>query len=375
MKLLESILLAVDFTEKDNSSLVETAAELAGVFNSQIFVVNVIPDKSGDKHVKDYMQNVADETVKEVAETLEKRGVRRIKSKILKGNPFEELLSFADKGNFNVILAGSGKESVKNIRPGVTVRKLIRKSSVPVWVIRPETKGFNNILCPVDFSEASHRALTNAILLASKMRIGLKVVSVFEPIEIVSRRISTNLDEYNESSYNNYSRQLDDFLVGFDFLGINYEKEVLSGKPEEMIVEELKKNKFDLLLMGTTGKTELSRILIGSVTEKVIEAAPVSIITTKKQNILNPEFEMRIAQMESLIKQADKQMKDKNFEEAVALYEKCLSLDDLFLPAMIGASKAYGKLGNKDRAEKHKEYADEIIERLWNKKTIKEFIQ
>jgi nucleotide-binding universal stress UspA family protein len=186
MKLLENILLAVDFADKENQSLIDTTANLAKIFNSSVVAINVIPEKTDDKEVSKYLRSYANENMEKLEAKLLEKGIDKLSTHVISGNPFERILETSEKEDYNVILAGSGKNGESN-KPGVTVRKLIRKTSVPVWVVKPD-KAFsvNNILCPVDFSEASKRALSNAILLASKMHARLRVLSVYDPIELVS---------------------------------------------------------------------------------------------------------------------------------------------------------------------------------------------
>ena len=71
MKLLENILLAVDFVEKDNQSLIDTAAFLAKIFNSSIVAINVIPEKTEDKEVSQYLLNYAKENIKKLETELD----------------------------------------------------------------------------------------------------------------------------------------------------------------------------------------------------------------------------------------------------------------------------------------------------------------
>ncbi len=375
MKLLEKILMAVDFIDKDNKMLVDTTASLSGIFNSEIVLLNVIPDKIENDSVGKYLKKFADENMEKLKSELRQKGAEKVTTMVLKGNPFDRILETAEKDDFNVIIAGSSNKN-NHHAPGITVRKLIRKTSVPVWVVKshkpPRVSG---ILCPIDFSGASRRALSNAILLASKMKANLRVISVYDPIELVSRRIATDLEDYNKKALASYKKQFEDFLTEFDFQDVPYEIETLTGKPDRIILEELNNDKHDLLLMGTTGKTGISRILVGSVTEKVIEECPVSFITTKFKDILNPEFEMKVASIESLIREAQENMSRGKYQEAARLYEKCIAKNDLFLPAIAGASRAYDMAGNKKIAKQYDQYAKEITTRLWGKEDLKKYIK
>jgi len=51
------------------------------------------------------------------------------------------------------------------------------------------------------------------------------------------------------------------------------------GSPGETIVEFAKKNDIDLIVMGTHGRTGLSRVLMGGVAEQVVQRAPCPVMT------------------------------------------------------------------------------------------------
>jgi nucleotide-binding universal stress UspA family protein len=57
---------------------------------------------------------------------------------------------------------------------------------------------------------------------------------------------------------------------------------VLQGRPFEAIVQAAKDEKVDLIVMGTLGMTELTSLLMGSTTERVIAQAPCSVMVVKR---------------------------------------------------------------------------------------------
>ena len=89
------------------------------------------------------------------------------------------------------------------------------------------------------------------------------------------------------------------FLKNFDLTDIRLKKETQKGDPAVEILKALKRYKSDLLIMGTTGKSGLIRILMGSVTEKVIREVPCSFLTLKSEDIISLTLETRIRDIES----------------------------------------------------------------------------
>lgn len=74
------------------------------------------------------------------------------------------------------------------------------------------------------------------------------------------------------------------FLEGFDFRDVDWSKVVRKGKAHEEILATSKEMGMDLLVMGSVGRIELPRILMGSVAERVIREMPCSIVTFKSQH-------------------------------------------------------------------------------------------
>jgi hypothetical protein len=72
--------------------------------------------------------------------------------------------------------------------------------------------------------------------------------------------------------------------------------------------------------MGTTGRSGISKILMGSVTEKVIREVPCSFITVKNEDIVALELESKIQDIENYYSLAQ------NFVKMVFLKNQFISI-------------------------------------------------
>ena len=70
-----------------------------------------------------------------------------------------------------------------------------------------------------------------------------------------------------------------DFLATLEFGDVKLTHELLSGDPTAKLVEELKKGGYDLVVLGTHGRTGLMHLLMGSVAEKLVRLSPVPVLT------------------------------------------------------------------------------------------------
>ncbi len=89
------------------------------------------------------------------------------------------------------------------------------------------------------------------------------------------------MDEENEDVSPKRKRKFNSFLENFNLTDLNWRKEIQGGDPATEILVAISRYKSDLLIMGTIGKSGLNRLIMGSVTEKVIREVPCSFITLK----------------------------------------------------------------------------------------------
>ncbi len=64
--------------------------------------------------------------------------------------------------------------------------------------------------------------------------------------------------------------------------GLRVESGVLQGDPREMLIEEARRERADLVVVGSHGRTGLDRLLMGSVASHVVTHAPCSVLVVKE---------------------------------------------------------------------------------------------
>jgi len=131
------------------------------------------------------------------------------------------------------------------------------------------------ILCPVDFSEGSGRALELAARLAREHGAELVVAHAwYLPPTAIEYSLSPDaLDAIREDA----AHGLEDVVARARGLGVTQlTSMLLEGLPWTRIAEAAEG--CDLIVMGTHGRTGLSHVLLGSVAEKVIRHAHCSVL-------------------------------------------------------------------------------------------------
>ena len=138
--------------------------------------------------------------------------------------------------------------------------------------------GLKKILLATDGSIYSEAALREAMNLAKVCSAKLSVISVIE----VNPEYETLAPQIIEMAEEETRQLLESVKDCAAREGIDCETIVHEGEdPYQFIVEEAEKRQVDMIVMGSHGRTGLKRLLMGSVTGKVIGHAPCSVLVVK----------------------------------------------------------------------------------------------
>lgn len=135
--------------------------------------------------------------------------------------------------------------------------------------------GLKNILLATDGSTYSEKALREAVNLAKTCGTKLYVVSVIE----VNPEYATMAPNVVEKLEKDTGELISAVKTCVEKEGID--AEMITHEGEEawrFIVDEAKTRNVDMIVMGTHGRSGLTRLLMGSVTQKVIGHAPCKVL-------------------------------------------------------------------------------------------------
>jgi nucleotide-binding universal stress UspA family protein len=137
---------------------------------------------------------------------------------------------------------------------------------------------FHRIILPVDGSESSSRAVKDALRLAKQTGVDVTAIHVMEYPYIASVDSVSTYSDLIEIMKKQGNNVLETVQKQGLKLGVRVKTKLVEGIPDDQIIKEAKKK--DLIVMGCKGRTALSRVLVGSVCEKVIHhsKSPVMVI-------------------------------------------------------------------------------------------------
>lgn len=146
------------------------------------------------------------------------------------------------------------------------------------------TESITRILVPVDFSAHSDRALRYAARLAGQVGASVELLHVVEDITYgaFSEIYVPNMPDLIQEMVNDGVQRLTSLKGTLFPHGADVETIVFVGRPASAIVDHAKAGGFDLIVMGTHGRTGLSHMLMGSVAERVVRTAPCAVLTVRE---------------------------------------------------------------------------------------------
>ena len=145
---------------------------------------------------------------------------------------------------------------------------------------------YRKILVPVDFSSSAKQALSYATFLAEGLGATLHALFVWEPPRVIRADVML-WSETQGTSLVDHAREVAESHMEsmFDELGIDKQRRpphtIETGDPPDAIVEAATSGGYDLIVMGTQSRKGFDRVLLGSVSEKVVRTAPCPVLTVR----------------------------------------------------------------------------------------------
>jgi nucleotide-binding universal stress UspA family protein len=146
-------------------------------------------------------------------------------------------------------------------------------------------KRIRRILHATDYSKASERALQGAVDFAKQNHAEMLVVHVIQPVvpyvageDIGAAELYVKLEE---STKQEAQRSMNKLMQRLERLGVKAKSLLLRGIPADQIVKAARNRKADIIVIGTHGRTGLSKLFMGSVASRVISTARCPVLTVR----------------------------------------------------------------------------------------------
>lgn len=291
---LARILCPIDFSEFSLRAL-DHAASLARSCNAQLTVLHVFQNAP----VMDVPpMQMTDEDRKQLVEkmthfTSHLPPELRVELRIEEApDVHQEILAQAARMNADLLVVGThGRSGFERLLLGSIAEKLLRKAPCPLMVVPRRAPDvavdapvqFRTILCPVDFSDASRRALEFASALAADTAAHLVLLHVFEiPVQLQEVPASTlDVKHLRREAEAESARRLRELVAGQARGTGEVETLVREGTAYREILKVASERSVDLVVMGVQGRGAVDLFVFGSNTARVTRAAPCPVLVVR----------------------------------------------------------------------------------------------
>ncbi len=280
----ERILVALDLSDKDGQ-LLQFAGYLAKFYGTKkAYFVHIIPDfESPTGSVKALSQffpgdSPIDEKIKshienKVAAQIDRDKELAVDVEVIEGKPYQKLLHWLEVKYIDLLVVGT---KTKSEGSGITPKRVARKADTDIFFVGEKpVLPVKKILVPIDFSENSAKALQSAMTYKAKdpaveiTAIHVMVTVTIAPIVGIVYT-TQNLLVLEQRVNKAFQHFLEDYQINKSMLHFD---NIVSENTNvgRTLAEYAKEEKFDLIIMGAKGHSALDGILLGSVTENLVD--------------------------------------------------------------------------------------------------------
>jgi len=137
---------------------------------------------------------------------------------------------------------------------------------------------FHNILVGYDGSQEAEKAVEVGLAMASTLDSKIKVLAVAQPSEPPT---AVELQAVVDDAREHYDNALRRIANSARENGIRIETAIAVGHPAEQIIRQAEQGHVDLIIVGRRGISTFAKIIIGSVSERVLRYAPCPVLVTR----------------------------------------------------------------------------------------------
>lgn len=294
------ILCPVDFSDASTHAI-DLAVVVAGWYRSQITALHVLTPLSlaaagfatatEEENEIDRLRLLTSEEF--ATATAHGIGVDVV---IEAGQPAASIVERAAKLQAGLIVMGThGTGGFQHLLLGSVTEKVLRKARCPVLTVPPRAHSrsqlpFRDILCAVDFSEASLDAVRSALSLSEESSASLTLLHVLEwpwdeppapSIEELPREQGLALAEFRRYAEASAKKRLESLIPDSNHSS-RIATNLRSGKPYLQILDVAREKHADLIVIGVHGRDPVDLALFGSTTNQIVRRAECPVLTLRR---------------------------------------------------------------------------------------------
>jgi nucleotide-binding universal stress UspA family protein len=283
---IKRILVPVDFSELSTKAL-SIAQKLSSLFDATITPVHVhIPITEMDEPYALGMSSSVYQNFDKIEANLKERLTELAEEHIEKNNLEESVIAFGNPAqsivdlseDFDmIVMTTHGRTGFTRFLLGSVAEKVLRLAHAPVMVVEnnSDVGNFEKLLVTTDFSENSAVAFPLAIEIAKKAGSKLHVLHILSYDQFEKDEKDISIERLRKERINVVANKYFHEIKK----NLTYSVEVSEDSPHEAILNHVKQNDYNLILMATVGRTGINYLMMGSTTTNVVRHVHTAVIS------------------------------------------------------------------------------------------------
>lgn len=184
-----------------------------------------------------------------------------------------------------IVIGTHGRSGLRRLVLGSVTEHVLRTARCAVLAVPPRAPGYpdeplscSRVLCPIDFSDGSARALEWAVSIARRAHSALTVAHIVELPPEIPDMPQADLSSYRAARFDHARAALGHALEPHRD-GSRIEELLLAGRAGREILHLADEQQASLIVMGVHGRSSLDLLLFGSVTQHVLRRAACPVLT------------------------------------------------------------------------------------------------
>ncbi len=291
---VNTVLAATDFSKNAGVAL-DWACEIAKAHDARLvlfhaFMPPVLPTAAPEfvplpADVYEAQQEHVKELIEEQAAARRASGVK-IEPRIQMGHAAPTIVAGAEQEEADLVVLGTrGLTGIERLFLGSVAAKVIREAPCPVLAVPMDEveahRPVRSLLIPTDFSDDAQLAIQAALRMVGPLaaEVKLTLLHVWRIPPVAGPWPANTLELLTKETAAAARRRIDEVAAPLRNAGLEVETKESEGDPAEVIDREAARVNADLIAMGSHGRSGLSRLFLGSVSERTLTAAPCPILT------------------------------------------------------------------------------------------------
>ena len=288
------ILCPIDFSS-GSSHAMQLAIRLANASNAELVLAHAwhLPPTAylGElPFPPDAIQAMIDDVEHGLAAALRDAtslGAKRVTTRLLRGAPWEQLVdTLRNDRAFDLVVMGThGRSGLARVLLGSVAENVVRHAACSVLTAHEQTEAtpFRRILCPVDFSESSRRAIDLTARIVEPETAQITLLHVLElPVTYSGEPSITDLvADLDKQSARLLEQWASELRTKVPVPVVTRSRIGSAGRQTLAALDEVPP--FDLVVVGSHGRTGIRRVLLGSVAEKLVRHASCPVLVARER--------------------------------------------------------------------------------------------